>query len=137
MRKLIYFSMVSLDGFIARADGALDWVIIDEELHKYVNDQQRELGAYLYGRRMYELMADFWPTGDADPSAPDYVAAFARIWREMPKIVFSKTLDDVGWNSSLVRGDVSGQIGRLKAEPGKDLEVGGAWLTGSLMQLGL
>ncbi len=137
MRKLIYFSMISLDGFIARPNGDLDWVIVDEEVHKYVNRQQAALGAYLYGRRMYELMADFWPTADEDPSAPQYIAEFAGIWREMPKVVFSRTLEHVDWNARLVQGDAAEEIGKLKAEPGRPLEVGGADLAGTVMQLDL
>src|SRR5512135_3139276 len=126
MRKVLYFAMVSLDGFIAGPNGELDWVIVDEELHKYLNDQQSQIGAYLYGRRMYEMMAAAWPPVGADPSAPDFMVEFARIWQQMPKIVFSKTLDHVEWKSTMVRGDVAEEIGKLRAAPGKDLEVGGA-----------
>jgi dihydrofolate reductase len=137
MRRVIYLAMVSLDGYIARPDGALDWVIIDEELHTYVNEQQREIGAYLYGRRMYELMAQDWPKAADDPTAPGYILEFARIWKQMPKIVFSKTLTHVEWNATLVRGDVADEIARLKAQPGEDLEVSGAGVAGTLMRHGL
>jgi dihydrofolate reductase len=137
MRRVIYLAMVSLDGFIARPDGALDWVIIDEELHTYVNDQQSEIGAYVYGRRMYEIMAKDWPKAADDPSAPEYILEFARIWKQMPKIVFSKTLAHVEWNATLVRGDIGDEIARLKQGSGKDLEVGGAGVAGNLMQLGM
>ncbi len=137
MRKLIYFSMVSLDGFIARPNGDLDWVIIDEELHRYVNEQQAALGAYLYGRRMYDLMAAYWPRLDGDPSAPGYIADFAAIWKRMPKVVFSQTLERVEWNARLVRGHPAEEIAKLKAEPGNDLEVGGAALAGTLIGHGL
>ncbi len=137
MRKLIYFSMVSLDGFIARTNGDLDWVIIDEELHRFVNDQQKALGAYLYGRRMYDLMSAAWPPLDSDPSAPDYIQEFSRIWKQMPKVVFSKTLERVEWNAKLVRGDVAAEIKSLEAEPGGPLEVGGAGLAATIMRLGL
>lgn len=137
MRKLVYFSMVSLDGFVARPNGDLDWVMVDEEVHTFVNERQAELGGYLYGRRMYELMADYWPTADQDPSAPGYITEFSRIWKKMPKVVFSRTLEHVAWNSRLVKGDVGEEIARLKAEPGKHLEVGGAELAGTVMRLGL
>lgn len=137
MRKVIYFAMVSLDGFIARPNGDLDWVIVDEELHRYINDQQEALGTFLYGRRMYDLMAAAWPPVDEDPSAPDYMAEFSRIWKKMPKVVFSHSLERVEWNSRLVRGDAAEEVARLKGEPGKDLEVGGADLAGSLIKLGL
>jgi dihydrofolate reductase len=137
MRKLIYGMMVSLDGFIETPNKEIDWILIDEELHKYVNDQQSAVDTYLYGRRMYELMADFWPTADEDPSAPDFIVEFARIWRRMPKVVFSKTLDRVDWNARLVRDDIAGEVIRLKQQPGKDLEVGGADLASAVMRLGL
>ncbi len=137
MRKLIYFSMVSLDGFIARPNGDLDWVFIDEELHRYVNEQQRMLGAYLYGRRMYDLMAADWPRLAGDPSAPGYIAEFAAIWKRMPKVVFSQTLERVEWNARLVRGHPAEEVAKLKAEPGNDLEVGGAGLAGTLIGRGL
>jgi dihydrofolate reductase len=137
MAKLIYEMMVSLDGFISTPDGGLDWVVIDEELHTFVNNQQSEIGAELYGRRMYELMAEYWPTGDADPSAPAYEAEFARIWRDMPKVVFSKTLERVDWNSRLDKGDAVEEVKKLKEQPGKDLAVSGAEIAGSLIREGL
>jgi dihydrofolate reductase len=137
MRKLIYGMMVSLDGFIETPGREIDWILIDEELHKYVNEQQSAVDTYLYGRRMYELMARFWPTADADPAAPDYIVEYARIWKRTPKVVFSTTLEQVDWNARLVREDVAGEILRLKQQPGKDLEVGGADLASSVMRLGL
>jgi dihydrofolate reductase len=138
MRKLIYAMMVSLDGFIEGPNRNLDWHIIDEELHQYINDQQVEVGAYLYGRRMYETMASYWPTAEAeDPTNPGYVLEFARIWKAMPKIVFSKKLDKVAWNSRLVREDAAGEVLKLKAQPGKDLSIGGANLAASLIKLDL
>jgi dihydrofolate reductase len=91
----------------------------------------------VYGRGMYENMTAFWPTADQDPEAPDYVLEWARIWKVMPKIVFSTTLEKVEWNSRLVRGNVAEEIARLKAQPGKDLALGGAKLAASFMKLGL
>jgi dihydrofolate reductase len=113
--------MGSLDGFVAGPDKESDWSLIDEELHKYVNDQESQVDTYLYGRRMYQLMADFWPTADADPAALDYIVEFAQIWKKMPKVVFSQTLERVDWNARLVRDDVAGEIARLKEQPGKNL----------------
>jgi dihydrofolate reductase len=137
MRKLVYFAMLSLDGFIARPDGGLDWVKIDEELHSYVNHQSAQVGTYLYGRRMYELMARDWPTADQDPSAPPSVVEFAALWRRIPKVVFSQTLPHVDWNATLERGDAVAEVARLKAESGPPLEVGGIGLAGSLIRHGL
>lgn len=137
MRKVIYGMMVSLDGYIETPNREIDWILIDEELHSYVNDQESAFDAYLYGRRMYELMAAFWPTADEDPSAPGFVVEYARIWKQMPKVVFSKTLERVEWNARLVRDDIAGEITKLKAQPGKDLQVAGADLASTVMRLGL
>src|SRR5438105_6017730 len=103
MRKVIYSMNVSLDGFVEGPNRELDWSTPDEELHRIWNDQEREMGTSLYGRRLYELIAAYWPTADTDPTAQDYVVEFARIWRDKPKIVFSTTLEKVDWNSRLVR----------------------------------
>src|SRR5438552_16428299 len=137
MRKLIYSMMVSLDGYIETSNRKIDWVIIDEELHRFANDQAREEGAILYGRRLYEVMVEFWPTADLNPSAPSYEVEFARIWKDKPKIVFSRTLDKVEWSSRLVKDDVAGEVASLKAQPGNDLSVGGATLAAAMIRLGL
>jgi dihydrofolate reductase len=137
VRKLVYSMMVSLDGFIEDADGSLEWVLIDEELHTFANDEARDSGVFLYGRRLYENMSAYWPTADADPSIPQYMLDFARIWKAKPKVVFSKTLDKVDWNSRLVRQDIGQEIAKLKAEPGGHLSLGGAGLAATCIQLGL
>ncbi len=137
MGKLVYSMMVSLDGFIARPDGDLDWILIDEELHAFANDQARDESVFLYGRRLYETMAAYWPTADADPSAAAVEVDFARIWRPKPKIVFSRTLDKVEWNATLVREVVPDDIRRLKVESDGNLSVGGATLAATFTRLGL
>jgi dihydrofolate reductase len=137
MRKVIYSMGVSLDGFVEGPNRELDWSTLDEELHRFWNDQAREKGTFLYGRRLYELMADYWPTADTDPSAPEYVVEFARIWRDMPKVVFSRTLEKVDWNSRLVRDNIAEEVTKLKAQPGKDMDVGGPTLASTFMRLGL
>ncbi len=137
MRKVIYAMSVSLDGFIEATNGDLSWSFPDEELHKHFNDLENTIDIHLYGRRLYENMAAYWPTADENPSAPEYEVAYARIWKSMPKVVFSKTLDQVGWNSRLVRGNIAGEVNQLKEGPGKDLSVGGAGLASTFMQLGL
>lgn len=137
MRKLVYFTMVSLDGYIETVDHSLEWVIVDEELHRFINViQERDTGMDVNGRRMYELMQAFWPTAD-NRSNPDYIVEYARIWKQIPKLVFSSTLDKVEGNARLVRGDAVAEVQKLKAEDGKNLEVGGAELAGALMKAGL
>lgn len=137
MRKVIYSLLVSLDGFVETPDRKLDWVLMDEELHTFANEQERELGAFLYGRRMYELMSSYWPTADTNPSAHAVEIEYARIWVDKPKFVFSRTLEKVDWNSQLVRGNLHQEVLKLKEQPGKDLGVGGTGLAAALMQLGL
>ena len=136
MRKLIYSMTVSVDGFIAGPGGEIDWSAPDEELHRFHNQQTRELGALLCGRRLYEVMA-YWETADENPSAPDHELEFARIWKALPKVVFSKTLEKVAANARLVRDGAAEEVAKLKEQPGKDLAVGGAGLASTLMKAGL
>ena len=136
MRKLIYSTGVSLDGFIAGPDGQIDWSAPDEELHRFHNQQTREIGVHLCGRRLYEEMS-FWETAEENPSLPEAELEFARIWKDTPKIVFSKTLEKVEGNARLAGSGVAEAVAKLKEEPGKDLSVGGAGLASTLMKLGL
>jgi dihydrofolate reductase len=136
MRKLIYSMGMSLDGFIAGPGGELDWTAPDEELHRFHNRQAQEIGVHLCGRRLYETML-YWETAEQDPAATDYTLEFARIWRALPKIVFSKTLQAVQGNARLLGGGVAEEVAQLKQQPGKDLAVGGAGLARVCTQLGL
>lgn len=137
MGKLIYTLNVSLDGFVETPDHGLDWPTVDDELHTWFNDYARTLDASLYGRRMYELMADYWPTGEDDPSATDAMREFARIWKPMPKIVFSTSLPRVEHNGRLVHGDVGAVLEGLRHEFDGDLGVGGPNLAGQFVRRGL
>ncbi|MGH2475803.1 MAG: dihydrofolate reductase family protein [Candidatus Limnocylindrales bacterium] len=137
MGRLVYSMNVSLDGFVATPDGGLDWATVDDELHTWFNDQARALDASLYGRRMYELMADYWPSGEDDPSATDAMREFARIWKPMPKIVFSTSLEQVEHNARLVHGDAKTVLEGLRREFGGDLDVGGPNLAGQFVRRGL
>jgi dihydrofolate reductase len=126
MRKIVVMMSVSLDGFIEGPDRELDWHLVDDELHRHFNEQLGAMGAFLNGRVTYELMAGFWPTADADPSSTGPMVEFARIWRDMPKIVFSTTLERADWNTTVVRDLVAEEVMELKAQPGGDLVLGGA-----------
>jgi dihydrofolate reductase len=137
LRNLIYSFGVSLDGFIAGPNGDIDWSAPDEELHRFHNQQAGELGAHLLGRGLYEVMR-YWETAEEEnPSAPEHELEFARIWKAMPKIVFSTTLEEVEGNTRLVRDGVAEEVARLKEQPGKDLAVGGAGLASTCIKLGL
>lgn len=137
MGKLIYLMNVSLDGYVETPDHGLDWTNVDEELHSWFNDRMREADALLYGRRLYEVMAAYWPTAESDPSATDYMLEFARTWCEKPKVVFSSTLQTVDWNSRLVSGDVGEELARLRTEFDGDLDVGGPTLASAFIRRGL
>ena len=137
MGRLIYSMSVSLDGFVESAARSLDWVRIDEELHTVFNDEARSMSAFIYGTRMYELMAAYWPTAEADPNVTPAMRDFARIWLDMPKIVISRTLATVGWNARLIRHDAHEEIERLKAKPGFDMDVGGPTVASALIEHGL
>jgi dihydrofolate reductase len=136
MRKVIYSMGVSLDGFIAGPKGEIDWSAPDEELHRFHNEQTRELGAHFCGRGLYEVML-YWETADENPSAPEHVLEFARIWKQLPKIVFSETLEKVEGNATLATDGIAEEVARLKQQPGKDLAVGGAGLASAFTKLGL
>jgi dihydrofolate reductase len=136
VRKVIYSMAVSLDGFIAGPNGDFDWAAPDEELHRFHNQQTRELGAHFCGRRLYEVMV-YWETAAANPAAAEYELEFARIWQNLPKIVFSNTLEKVEGNARLATEGVAEEVAKLKREPGGDLAVGGAGLASTFMKLDL
>jgi dihydrofolate reductase len=108
--------------------------MVDDELHSHFNEQLSAMGAFLNGRVTFELMAGFWPTADADPASTGPMVEFARIWRDMPKVVFSRTLERAGWNTTVVRDVVFEDVMELKAQPGGDLALGGADLAASFMR---
>lgn len=137
MGKLIYSLNVSLDGFIETVDHRLDWAHVDHELHTWFNDQSRTMDASLYGRRMYELMAGYWPTAASDPDASEAELDFARIWNALPKVVFSRTLTEVGPGCRLVSGDVGERLAELRTEFTGDLDVSGPTLAAQFLAQGL
>jgi dihydrofolate reductase len=136
MGQVIFSMSVSLDGFIAGPHGEIDWSAPDEELHRFHNAQTRELGAHLCGRRLYEVMT-YWDTAGEDPSAAEHEREFAGIWKRLPKVVFSSSLERVTGNARLATAGVGEEVARLKRQPGGDVGVGGAGLAASLIELGL
>jgi dihydrofolate reductase len=99
MRKVILSNLVTLDGFFAGPNGELDWFIVDEELNEYANDLLSKVDAILFGRVTYQLMADYWPAAATNPSTSKGDLEIADKMNNLPKIVFSKTLQEVKWNS--------------------------------------
>lgn len=136
MRKLIYSMGLSLDGFIAGPEGEIGWAAPDPELHRFHNRQMREVGVQLCGRRLYEEML-CWETAEENPAAPAHEREFARIWKDVPKVVFSRTLDRVEGNARLASAGVLEEVSALKDLPGKDLAVGGAGIAAEMIKLGL
>jgi dihydrofolate reductase len=126
VRRIVVMLSVSLDGFFEGPDHDLSWGMVDDEVHTEFNQVLGAMSAFLDGRVTYELMAEFWPTADTDPESSPPMVEFARIWRDMPKVVFSRTLERADWNATVVREVVPEEIRRMQAEPGGDMAVGGA-----------
>ncbi|WP_236243894.1 dihydrofolate reductase family protein [Streptomyces sp. CC210A] len=137
MRKLIYGMNVSLDGYIAAPGDDIGWSVPSDELFQYWSDQLRATDLTLYGRKLWQTMSSYWPTGDQQPNATPADFEFARRWRDMSKVVFSSTIDKVDWNSRLVTGNAVAEITRLKAQDGGPMDIGGAMLAGAAMRAGL
>ena len=136
MGKLIYSAISSLDGYVADEAGKFDWAEPDEEVHAFVNDLERPVGTYLYGRRMYEVMVD-WGTMDL-AGQPPFVRDFAQIWRAADKIVYSRTLETVSSARTQIERDFDPEaVRRMKAAAGRDLTVGGADLAAQAIEAGL
>ncbi len=137
MAKLIYSAIASLDGYVADEDGNFDWAVPDEEVHAFINDLQRPLGTYLYGRRMYETMLG-WET---DPTLADQsplMRDFAQIWQAADKIVYSKTLEAVSTARTRIERDFDPEaVRQMKALAGRDLIVGGPELAAQAFKAGL
>jgi len=137
VRRIIVWTMVSLDGYVEGPDRELDWHQVDAELHAHFNAELSRMSVFLDGRVVHELMADYWPTADEEPDAPPEIVEYAQIWRDMPKIVFSSTSEDTRWNTSVRRSIDVEEIRALKAQPGGDMPVGGATLAREFLRLGL
>lgn len=137
MRKIVYSLSVSVDGFFEGVDGSIDWASVNDELHEHFNAEFAPMGGFLEGRRTYELMEGHWPTADQDPNASAPEVEFARIWRGMPKVVYSRTLQAAGPNATIVRDVVAEEVLALKASASGDLVVGGPNLASSFRRLGL
>jgi dihydrofolate reductase len=132
--KLIYSTIASLDGYVADASGNFDWAAPDEEVHAFVNDLERPVRTYLYGRRMYEVMAAWETIDDEHPVMRD----FAEIWRSADKIVYSRTLDAVSTARTRIERTFDAQaVRRLKASADRDISVGGPGLAAHAIAAGL
>jgi dihydrofolate reductase len=137
MAKLIYSAITSLDGYVADADGNFGWAAPDDEVHAFVNDLERPIGTYLYGRRMYEVMVS-WETAQTLADQPRVARDFARIWQAADKIVYSKSLQTVASARTRIdRAFDPDAVRRLKATSERDLSVGGPDLAAQAIKAGL
>jgi dihydrofolate reductase len=137
MAKLIYSTIVSLDGYVADQDGKFDWSVPDEEVHAFVNDLERPIGTYLYGRRMYEVMLA-WETMPTGPDESAVVRDYAQIWRAADKVVYSTALEEPSSaRTRIERAFEPDAIRNMKASLGQDISVGGPELAGHALKAGL
>lgn len=134
MRKLVYGMNVTLDGYIAAPGDDIGWSAPSDDLFHWWLEEEQAIDLFLYGRKLWESMSSYWPTGDQQPNATPDEIAFARNWRETPKVVFSSTMSTVDWNARLFTGHAVAEITRLKAEDGGRMRVGGATLARAAMQ---
>jgi dihydrofolate reductase len=134
MSKLVYAALTSLDGYVEDAAGEFDWAAPDDEVHAFVNELERPIGTYLYGRRMYETMS-YWQTATELPPVP---AAYAEIWKAADKLVYSRTLDKISTpRTRLIREFDPAEIRDLKLSSPHDISIGGATLGAQALQAGL
>jgi dihydrofolate reductase len=137
MAKLIYAALTSLDGYVADESGNFDWAAPDEEVHRFVNELERGIGTYLYGRRMYEVMA-YWETAHTLSDQPEYIGDYAEIWQSAHKIVYSKTLETVSSDRTRIEPEFDPEtVARMKAGAPRDLGIGGPELASQAIGAGL
>jgi dihydrofolate reductase len=135
--KLIYMALMSLDGYVADADGKFDWAEPDQEVHTFVNDLARPVGTYLYGRRMYEVMV-YWESPDTVAGQPSYYQDFADIWRAADKVVYSRTLEAASTARTRIERDFDAEaVRQMKAAAERDLAVAGPELAAHAFKAGL
>jgi dihydrofolate reductase len=137
MAKLIYSAIMSLDGYVADEDGNFDWAAPDEEVHTFVNDLERPVGTYLYGRRMYETMV-YWESAHTLADQPPCMQDFTAIWQAADKIVYSRTLGTVSSARTRIERDFDSEaVRRMKAAARRDITVGGPNLAAQAIKAGL
>ena len=137
MARLIYSAIASLDGYVEDEHGEFGWAAPDEEVHAFVNDLERPLGTHLYGRLMYETMV-VWETMDIGPDQSPAMRDFAEIWRGAEKVVYSRTLKDVGSVRTRIESEFDPEaVARMKASSHADIGVGGSVLAAAAFESGL
>lgn len=137
MAKLIYAAISSLDGYVADSEGNFDWSMPSEEVHRFVNNLERRIGTYLYGRRMYEVMR-YWETASTGNGEPSAGQEFAKMWQATDKIIYSRSLENVSTARTKLERELDpAVIRRMKADASRDIAVSGPTIAGQAMKLGL
>lgn len=137
MAQLIYSAITSLDLYVEDARGGFAWSVPDAEVHAFVNELERPIGTYLYGRRMYQTMRS-WQTEPSTPDAPAVLGEYAEIWRAAEKVVYSRLLHEASTPRTRIERVFTAEgVLRLKAAAEADLTVGGAQLAGAALRAGL
>jgi len=135
--NLIYSAITSIDGYVADKNGNFDWAAPDDDVHRFVNDLERPIGTYLYGRRMYEVMR-FWETAHTLPDQPPVAQDYARIWQAATKIVYSRTLEAVTTARTQLERELDPEaVRQMKARVERDITVGGPDLAAQAIRAGL
>jgi dihydrofolate reductase len=139
MRKLVLFMHMSLDGFAADPNRGLGFLSYDKELQQYADEVVRSVGSPVYGRITYQLIESYWPTVLNNPNEDKRSREHAQWVEDVPKIVFSRTLNEVTWNNTqLIKDNIAEEMNKLKQQPGKDLVIfGSPGLSANFMNLGL
>jgi dihydrofolate reductase len=135
--RLHYGAIASVDGYVVDAAGSFDWAAPSEEVHAFVNDRERAIGTYLYGRRMFEVMR-YWAGTDPEADRSPVSAAYRELWQAADKVVFSGSLESVDTpRTTLVRGFDAALVRRLKEESSADLSIGGPTFAAHALRAGL
>jgi dihydrofolate reductase len=137
MVQLIYSVIASADGYVEDAAGTFDWAAPSEDLLSFINDLERPVGTYLYGRRMYQTMR-YWETAGTVPDQSPSFREFTSIWQSAEKIVFSKTMESApSARTRIERNFDPDAVRQLKSTTERDMTVGGADLAGQAIKAGL
>jgi dihydrofolate reductase len=131
MGQVTLWMQMSLDGFAEGPDSNAQWPVVDEELSESFLDELAQADMFLYGRKTYEIVAAFWPWADADPAISEFYVKFARCWKRMPKVVFSRTLASAPWNTTVIRRNLVEEVAALKARPNCNMVLFGGPQTAS------
>lgn len=138
MRDVKLWTQVSLDGYIEGPGGEFDWPAFDEEMQTFALEQAAGMGGFLFGRKVYEGMVAYWSDPSRFGEATELDLEYSRIWKPMPKVVFSRTLEHADWNTTVVADNIAEEVAKLKEQPGGDLVLfGGAEIAATFVRLGL